>query len=162
MRRLLKTMKPSGACSPLKMRAARSHCRSARQGFGMIELVVSMVLFGVLVSSIGPIVQRVSTASRVTEERRVAQVELANLMERISTLPPSQLNQSNVEVLRLAAKESSRLDEAQLAAVVAEEQDGLRQISLSLTWKPVTGNGMKPVRLTAWFRSESSPPEDAS
>ncbi len=121
-----------------------------------------MVLFGVLVSSIGPIVRHISAASRLNEQRQLAQLELANLMEQISTLPPNQLTPGGIEALRSAASQASRLNEANLKSVVSDETDGLRQVTLSLAWKPESGTGMKPLRLSAWFRSESSEPEDAS
>lgn len=133
-----------------------------RAGFGTIELVVAVILFGVLLASVGPIVLRVATASRVNEERRIAQVELANLMEHISTLAPEQLQSERIESLSAAASEVVPLPEAKLSAVVADEADGLRQVALSLVWKPASGNEMKPVRLSAWFRSASPPAEDAS
>jgi len=132
-----------------------------RSGFGTVELVVATILFGVLVSSIGPIVKRVSTASRVNEERRIAQLELANLMEQISVLTPEQLAPETVENLRATAAKSVSLPDAALTAVVTGEVDGLRQVSLGLTWNPAAGDGMKPVRLSAWFRSASSPTEDS-
>ena len=132
-----------------------------RNGFGTVELVVATILFGVLVSSIGPIVKRVSTASRVNEERRIAQLELANLMEQISVLTPEQLAPETVENLRATAAKSVSLPDAALTAVVTGEVDGLRQVSLGLTWNPAAGDGMKPVRLSAWFRSASSPTEDS-
>jgi len=140
----------------------RNRFSEKRRGFGTIELVVALILFGVLVSSIGPIVKRVSTASRVNEERRIAQLELANLMEQVSTLAPEQLQEETIESLRSAVSESVPLPGAKLAAVVADEVDGLRQVSLSLTWKSAAGGGMKPVRLSAWFRSAPSKPGDAS
>ena len=136
--------------------------RRGRSGFGTVELVVSMVLFGVLVSSIGPVVRHISASNRLNEQRQIAQVELANLMEQISTLPPSQLTPDRVEAIRLEATQASQLAGADLKAVVGDEADGLRQVTLSLTWKPESGSGMTPVHLTAWFRSDSSRSEDAS
>lgn len=133
-----------------------------QRGFGSVELVVAVILFGVLVSSIGPLVRKVSTASRLNEERRIAQLELANLMEQVAALKPDRLSTDAVESLRSAAGKAMSLPEANLVANVTDEVDGLRQVSLSLTWNPSSGNGMKPVRLTAWFRSESSPAGDAS
>lgn len=133
-----------------------------RRGFGTVELAVAVILFGVLVSSIGPLVRKVSTASRFNEERRIAQLELANLMEQVAALKPDRLSPETVEPLRAAAGEAVLLPEAKLIATVADEAGGLRQVSLSLTWKPASGNGMKPVRLSAWFRSQSSPTGDAS
>lgn len=135
--------------------------RLRRSGFGTVELVVSMVLFGVLVSSIGPIVRHISASNRMNEQRQLAQLELANLMERISTLPPGQVTADRIEALRAESKQASQLAQAELKAVVGDESDGLRQITLSLSWKPDSGTHMKPVRLTAWFRSTSSESEDA-
>lgn len=145
------------------MRRALTSSKDSRQrnGFGTVELVVATILFGVLVSSIGPIVKRVSTASRVNEERRIAQLELANLMEQISVLTPEQLAPEAIENLRAEAAKSVSLPDAALTAVVTGEVDGLRQVSLGLTWNPASGDGMKPVRLSAWFRSTSSPTEGA-
>lgn len=135
--------------------------RLRRSGFGTIELVVSMVLFGVLVSSIGPIVRHISVSNRLNEQRQLAQLELANLMEKISTLPPGQVTPDRIEAFRGEAKQASQLAQAELNSVVGDEADGLRQVTLSLAWKPDSGTGMKPVRLTAWFRSTSSESEDA-
>lgn len=143
-------------------RDADSLSRQRRSGFGTIELIVSMVLFGVLVSSIGPIVRHISVSNRLNEQRQLAQLELANLMEQISTLPPSQLTPDRVEGFRAEAKQTSQLALAELKAVVGDEANGLRQVTLSLAWKPDSGSGMKPVRLIAWFRSTSSKSEDAS
>jgi type II secretory pathway pseudopilin PulG len=157
--------RPAGTLSPEGRgdgAVVQNSSRVKNSGFGTIELVVAIILFGVLVSSIGPIVKRVSTASRVNEERRVAQIELANLMEQISVLTPEQISPETIESLRTAASAGVSLPEAKLVAVVADEVDGLRQVSLSLTWIPASGNGMKPVRLSAWFRIASSSTEDAS
>jgi len=120
-----------------------------------------MVLFGVLVSSIGPIVRHISASNRLNEQRQLAQLELANLMEQISTLPSSQFTPDRVEGFRAEASQASQLAQVELKAIVGNEADGLRQVSLSLTWKSDSGSGMTPVRLTAWFRSKSSGSEDA-
>ena len=82
-------------------------------------------------------------------------------MEHISTLPPSQLNSERVEAFRAEATQASQLAGSNLKAAVGNEADGLRQVTLSVTWKPDSGSGMTAVRLTAWFRSSSSGSEDA-
>lgn len=149
---------PSSSLIPLREDRRRL---PSRRGFGTIELLVSMILFGVLVSSIGPVVRRISDSNRLNKQRQLAQFELANLMEQIATLPPEEMTAKSVESLRTVAIRSSQLEDVELTASISDQTEGLRQVSLSLVWKSPSG-GMKPVSLTAWFLSDSPEPEDAA
>jgi len=131
-------------------------------GLGTVEILVSLGLFGVLLSSVGPIVHSVSVASRAGGDRWTAHQELSSLMDRIAALPADQRDSKRVEVLRNAAGMSSDLEAMKLMATVSDPMDGLVRVDVSATWQSDSKTATKPVSLTAWFRGPASHSEDAT
>ena len=152
---------PCRLCQRSGIGCRSSKRRFRRRGLGTVELLVSLVLFGLLLSSVGPMVRRVSVASRAGGDRWVANQELASLMDRIAALPSDQRNSRQVEALRNAAELDSGRETLRLTATVSDEVDGLVRVDVSATWKTGMAEAGKPVALTAWFRGPATQPEDA-
>ncbi len=145
----------------MKSSSHRLNHNAGRAGFTLMELVVCSILLGVMLTSIVPTAKWISGTSRASEYRRTAQLELANLMERIAALPHSELNTDSVNRLRQQALESITLSEAELTVSVIPAGEGStgKQVQLALTWEDDGGTRVVPVQLTAWFyaRAEQSP-----
>jgi hypothetical protein len=124
----------------------------SRAGILFTELFVALLLLGTLVSVLVPLIRNVETARRTTELRRIANLELSNLMEELAARPATQLA-DEVQKLQLSDVAKSKLPNAQLktSSTAADDAKGIIKVQLALTWLSATGQFVEPVRLTAWL-----------
>lgn len=101
-----------------------------------------------------PTLRRVETARRSADLRRVASLELSNLMEDLAARPATQVTSEELQKLQLSDAAKARLPDASLKSTstpVADAQ-GLLKVQLSISWPSLSGQPTEPVRLTTWLR----------
>lgn len=125
----------------------------SRAGILFTELFVALLLLGTLVSVLVPLIRNVETARRTTELRRIANLELSNLMEGLAARPTEQLTADELQKLQLSDVAKSKLPNAQLktSSTAVDDAKGIIKVQLALTWLSPTGQSVEPVRLTAWL-----------
>ena len=122
---------------------------SKRRGSTATEVIVAATL---LLSMIGLVVPTTVRAGRIWRDSRHYQIatnELSNQFEYLSSL--SEADRA-VALTQLQVSEQSRqsLENARLAASLAEEADGVR-LTLMLDWD--RGAHSQPVKIVGWLNS---------
>ena len=119
----------------------------------MVEVIVGLVLMGAVLTVTVPMLKSINQTRRINEQRRVATLELGNLMEQVATWPAARWKAEELRQLKLSANAQSQLPEADLksTATPSAKPVGLTRVELSLAWSPVGGVRPEPVRLTAWL-----------
>lgn len=115
---------------------------------------MALLVLGTLLSLLVPTIRRVETARRNADQRRVASLELSNLMEDLASRPAEQLTPDELQKLQLSDIAKSRLRDASLktSSTVVADTKGLVKVQLSVSWPSLNGQPTEPVRLTAWLR----------
>lgn len=121
-------------------------------GITIIELTVTMILLGMLLSLVVPLLGIVNKQQREAERRVVAVQLVDNLMERFTAEEYDDITQAAAEELALARQEASFFPAAKLEVSVQETSSGLagKQITITLTWNDSDGMPVTPARLTSF------------
>ena len=119
------------------------------------------VLLGAFLVGALPVIAWIRTAQQVSEEQRIASLELANQMEHLAALTAVQRTDESLSQLKLSPEAAAVLDDPELSAQVkpSEAFPGLQQIQLSLAWTNDANQRVRPAQLTAWFRPAAKQPE---
>ena len=133
-----------------------------RRGLTVTEVVVAATLVVSLIGLFAPMSVRIGRVWQSTRQYRLAFNELANQMERLTSLSPTDC-QAALPSLTPSTRVSESLPGSQLFGEVIHDEDGTR-LKLSLNWE--RGAKSEPVSLVGWFDSAvgklSTPAEPAS
>ncbi len=127
--------------------------RRPRRAVTLTEIIVACTLLASTMALVIPMTLRLARVQRTTHEAHLAQQELSNQMDYLTTLPREAL-ESAAEQLSLHADTAEQLAEAHLTASVTTEapdpHDAGFRIQRELTWTNSLGHRMPPRRLTSW------------
>ncbi len=129
-----------------------------RRGASSVELLVAFGLLTTLLSMSVPLMvrhQRLLTSAR---HYRLAVEELANQLERLSALPPEELDAA-VEQLRVSDFTAAKLRGAELTGAIDAAEFG-RRVALQIVWDEPRRRSA-PVTMAAWVQRPISPVVDA-
>jgi hypothetical protein len=130
-----------------------------RRGVTLTELIVACTLLASSMTVVIPMTFRLARVRQTTQEAYLAQQELANQMDFLTTLPLEAL-ESTAKQLPLHPGTAEQLADAHLTAGVTKGPPDLgdagHRIRLELTWTNSLGHRMAPRRLTSWVY----PPRD--
>ena len=133
-----------------------------RRGLTVTEVVVAATLIVSLIGLFAPVSVRIGRVWQSTRQYRLAFNELANQMERLTSLSPTEC-EAALPSLTLPTRFSEALPGSQILGEVIRDQDGTR-LKLSLNWE--RGAKSEPISLVGWFDSNvdepSSPVEPTS
>jgi hypothetical protein len=118
-----------------------------RRGLTVTEVVVAATLVVSMIGLFAPMSVRIGRVWQSTRQYRLAFNELANQMERLTSLSPAECKEA-LSSLALPTRVSDALPGSQLLGEVIRDQDGTR-LKLSLNWE--RGAASEPVSLTGWF-----------
>ncbi len=135
----------------------------ARRGFSLLELAVAGALLGALLVVCLQLIGAMAAQRRAADQRRLAVVEVGNILERLAARPWDELTSKNVgqemeEKEKLSPQAASRLPGAELKIEVtqpAKEPDA-RRIVVSLRWQDAAGVLLPPVRIATWRYCEKN------
>lgn len=124
----------------------------------MLELFVALILTTVVISATVPLMRSIDRSRRLTEQRRIAQTELGNLMEELASRPnesltAEKLTAEKLRKLPLSASATESLPKARLEPVVTPDEGDPKvlKVQLVLHWDGPGGLPIEPARLTAWL-----------
>jgi hypothetical protein len=128
-----------------------------RRGAMTFELIVSAVLLASMIGALAPMAVHVSRLSQGTRQVRLALGELANQLDRLTSLPSDELEK---ELADLAPTEQVRsaLPEAVLAGELIRDESGT-QLKLTIDWQR-PGNA-RPLALIGWVDARGQADRDA-
>jgi hypothetical protein len=123
-----------------------------RRGTTIVELIVASAMLGTLLVICLQMAGALAAQQRTVQQRQLATLELANLMERIAARPWADVTPQAVAAEQPTPAARNRLPDAEVKVEVttpAAEPDAKR-IAASIRWKDRSGGFLPPVTLTTW------------
>lgn len=134
--------------------------RSRRAGFTLLEMFVSVVVFGTALATFLPMMQLVGQQQRLTEQRLLALREADRQLEEITGFGWNELSTDTFSGRPLSDEAKSRLPHVTLKVEVHQpvEPPSSKRVVVQVNWIPRAGQASQSVRLAAWFfRAEEQP-----
>lgn len=125
-----------------------------RRGMTILELVIAGALLGTLLIVCLKMLGAVGDWRHVADSRQLALFEVANVMERIASLPWDELTPEAAADVRLPDNIRRRLTGAELKIEVSdsppERKPSSKRITVSIRWRDRAGRMLPPVGITTW------------
>jgi hypothetical protein len=122
-----------------------------RKGLTVTEVVVAAALVVSMIGLFAPMTVRIGRVWQSTRQYRLAFSELANQMERLTSLGPSEFELA-LPNLAISAQLAEALPGSKFHGEVIKDQDGAR-LKLTLIWE--RGVQSEPVSLVGWLDSNA-------
>ena len=124
-----------------------------RAGLLMVEMIVSLVLLGAVVSIVIPTLGWIGWQNRLSMQKQEAVQGLHNLMDELTARPYAELTPEAAGKIELPLALKQQLPSAKLQVEIAEAPPNARRIRLRLSWLQKNGRPLAPLRLSAWVYS---------
>ncbi len=125
-----------------------------RRGFSMIEVMATVFLLAVAMSTMLQLLTLLARERRSAERREWAIHETGNVMDRLAAEPYDQLDSAQTRGLAQARTliAGRVLPEGRLTIEVESEDKPVqrKRLTLVLRWRDQAGGWERPVRLTEW------------
>lgn len=124
-----------------------------RSGALLLELVVSGLVLGIVLSTAIPMLGWVARERKLNQQREAAILEAGNLMEEIALMPWDELSSERLSQRSLSPGLLKHIPDAQLTAKVDLDpaEPRMKRVHLELRWETAPGKAAPPVKLTGWF-----------
>jgi type II secretory pathway pseudopilin PulG len=132
--------------------------RQSRDGFTMLELIVSSLLMIVIMSFVTTLCFRVNLVWKDIAHHRVAAGELSNQLETLTRLSTDEA-QSALQSLEASEASQRTLENPTLTGVLSKDELGTR-VTIEINWKRRFPG--KPIVLAGWLNPETDPSKEAS
>jgi hypothetical protein len=121
--------------------------QTLRKGALLLELVISGLLLGVVISATVPMLGSIARQRQLSRQRQAAILEVGNLMERLTTLDWDSLTQERAATFELAGPLKSAMPDSQLKITVTadEAQPSAKHVLIELRWETVPSRPAPPV-----------------
>jgi len=128
-----------------------------RCGALLLELLISGAVLGVVVGAAIPTLAWISRERQYSRQRQAAQLEVGNLMERLTALEWNELTPERGAQAGLSPSLREQVPDAKLTVAVTDDsQAGARRVFIELEWEVVPGRPAPPVRLVSWVYEQSA------
>jgi hypothetical protein len=127
----------------------------------MLELVISGLVLGMVLSAAIPTLGWIARARHLTRQRQAAILEVGNLMERITLVDWDELTSARAASFEISERLREELGDSRLNVTVGtdESEVAAKHVLIELNWDVVPGRPAPPVRLAAWvYRRTSEEP----
>jgi hypothetical protein len=123
-----------------------------RRGIYLLEMAVAGVLLLALTMLCVRYFAVTATQRRVLDQRHAALAEAANIMERISARPWSDLTAEGLAKISFLPEIKLALPDGELKIELADEdaKPEAKRITVTIGWQDDAGQRVQPVRLVAW------------
>jgi hypothetical protein len=136
----------------------RSQCR--RCGALLLELVISGAVLGVVVAAAIPTLAWIGREREFSRQRQAAQLEVGNLMERLTALEWNELTPQRGAQTALSPSLREQIPDAKLTVAVTDDAAlKARRVLVELRWEVVPGRPAPPVRLVSWVYEQPPDPK---
>jgi len=135
----------------------RQRSRRRRYGALLLELVISGAVLGVVVAAAIPTLAWIGRERQFSRQRQAAQLEVGNLMERLTALEWNELTPERGAQTALSPSLREQIPDAKLTVAVTDDTAlEARRVLIELRWEVVPGRPAPPVRLVTWvYRNPS-------
>jgi hypothetical protein len=128
------------------------NAKRKRGGSLLLELVISGLILGMVMSATIPTLGWIARARQLTRQREAAILEVGNLMERITLAGWDELTSESDSRFEISGRLREELGEPHLKVTVTDgdSEVGSKHVLIELQWVVVPGRQAPPVRLAAW------------
>jgi hypothetical protein len=123
---------------------------SKRQGFVLHEALMAVGLAMALVVGVTQLLVVAAQQRRLAGQYAAATQEAGNLMENLVSRAWDDTTSEALASVELSEGDNSQLPDANLSVEVAEEDDGVKRITLRIEWESGPERGRESVRLVGW------------
>lgn len=133
------------------MRRTLCITRSRATGFTVLEVIVSMILLGVVLSLVAPLAKNANQQRQRNEARRAALFELSNVLEQQAANLAEWPDDAEEQPFEIPATLQSRFREADLTISRhrIENPTGFR-FDATFTWQEPNGRRSAPLKMSAF------------
>ena len=139
---------------PMKNRLWKMNCEAAsgRLGMTLVEVIVSGILLGAVMTIAVPTLSWVVRERRAADRRLQALFAVENVMERFTTRKWDEISDDSAKQIELSQAIRDQLPGAVLKCAVHTKPNAPdeKRIAMELTWSGRMGKALAPVRLTTW------------
>lgn len=123
----------------------------ARRGISMLEVIVTSILLGTVITAIVPALSACAAHHRMSDIRRCGMQELSNALERMSLAPFEKLDDAAREPFGLSPPARRQIPNGRVTVTVSEAtgEPSARRITAELRWSNPGGTS-QPLRLSTW------------
>ena len=121
--------------------------RPKRRAVSLMELMIALALLGAVMISIGQVALRTSRYRRVSDQRRLAQREAANVMELVYSGVETKESVRLTDEIKKALPKSKLTVEVKATGTAGE---AATRYAVKIQWQDSSGRLVEPVRLVAW------------
>jgi Tfp pilus assembly protein PilV len=131
-----------------------------RRGMTLFELTMALFIVSTSMVAIVQVVAMAATQRRTLDQRRLAQLEVANQAERMALLSWKDTSPKDLTTWQPSAELAAALPLAKCAVEVTDEpsQPMSRRIRLTVTWPNSVGQEIEPAAVTIWRFAEEGQP----
>ena len=140
-----------------------------RRGFTIVELIVAGALLATLLAVCLKMFVSWTDWRRESDRRRLALLEVANVMERLAATPWDDLTPEGGGDMRISEHADKSLPNAKLTIDVSasppDQTPPSKRLALSLEWRDRAGRMSAPIEIVTWrFLNppDQPPPADSS
>jgi prepilin-type N-terminal cleavage/methylation domain-containing protein len=126
----------------------------ARAGFTLLEIAVSLVVLGVVLTTVAHVIQWSAAEHRLIQRKRCALEAATTVLDCLTVRDWSAITSERAAAIHLPPETTRFLTDPHLKVSVAEEkeQQGLsaKRVSVEITWANSAGGTNEQVRLSTW------------
>jgi len=125
---------------------------AARRGFGLVEVIVAAAIILVLMSVCLELLTAMASQRRALDGRQTAIRQAANVIERVSARPWSELTDEHLRQMQQAEQSLLGAAGARLEIQLAQmpNEPDAKRITVLVEVEDSSGRPVRPVRLVAW------------
>jgi prepilin-type N-terminal cleavage/methylation domain-containing protein len=126
----------------------------ARAGFTLLEIAVSLVVLGVVLTTVAQVIGWSAAEHRAIQRKRCALEAATTVLDCLSVRDWSAITSESAAAIHLPPETTRLLADPHLQVSVVEEkeQQGLpgKRVSVEITWANAAGRAKEQVRLSTW------------
>ncbi len=123
---------------------------SKKRGFLLHEAMMAVGLSMALVVGVTQLLVMVAQQRRLARQYTLATQEAGNVMEEVTSRPWIDTTSEGLASIGFSETCGTLLPEASLAVDVADEEAGVRRISVEIQWQPAPERARESVGLVGW------------
>jgi prepilin-type N-terminal cleavage/methylation domain-containing protein len=126
----------------------------ARAGFTLLEIAVSLVVLGVVLTTVAQVTQWSAAEHRSIQRKRCALEAATTVLDCLTVRDWSAITSESAAAIHLPPETTRFLADPHLEVSVAKEKEprGLsaKRVSVEITWANAAGRANERVRLSTW------------
>ncbi len=126
----------------------------SRAGFTLLEIAASLVVLGVVLTTVAQVIRWSAAEHRAIQRKRWALEAAATVLDCLTVRDWAAITNDSAAAIHLPPETTRLLVDPRLDVLVVEEkeQQGLprKRVSVEITWSNAAGGAKEHVRLSTW------------